>query len=189
MRAAVVGAGFAGMSVFLFLTIRRRVGAGLGLAAVAFVWSTWAYEYSYEARPYALLMCAVAAAFYFWSEAATGERRAVNISLFGASLLVMMSTHYYAGLLLIPFGVGELVRLARALTKVFPKLQFITTTHSPTLLAGLVVGVANGTVLFLHEQSFADPQAAYAEIREKAPFVEIIEAPAAKVSLVSCAVL
>ena len=29
------------------------------------------------------------------------------------------------------------VRLARALTKVFPKLQFITTTHSPTLLAGL----------------------------------------------------
>ena len=49
-----------------------------------------------------------------------------------------------------------------------------------------VVGVANGTVLFLHEQSFADPQAAYAEIREKAPFVEIIEAPAAKVSLDDC---
>ncbi len=49
-----------------------------------------------------------------------------------------------------------------------------------------VVGVANGSVLFLHEQSFADPEAAYAEIREKAPFVEIIEAPANKVSLPDC---
>lgn len=49
-----------------------------------------------------------------------------------------------------------------------------------------VVGVANGTVLFLHEQSFADPPAAYAEIREKAPYVEIIEAPANAVSLDDC---
>ena len=49
-----------------------------------------------------------------------------------------------------------------------------------------VVGVANGTVLFLHEQSFADPKAAYSEIREKAPFVEIVEAPANMVSLGDC---
>ncbi|WDI30921.1 N-succinylarginine dihydrolase [Hyphococcus flavus] len=49
-----------------------------------------------------------------------------------------------------------------------------------------VVGVANGTVLFLHEQSFADVQAAYAAIREKAPFAEIIEAPASAVSLEDC---
>lgn len=49
-----------------------------------------------------------------------------------------------------------------------------------------VVGVANGNVLFLHEESFADPKAAYAEIRDKAPFVEIIEAPANDVSLGDC---
>ncbi len=49
-----------------------------------------------------------------------------------------------------------------------------------------VVGVANGTVLFLHEHSFADPKTAYADIRNKAPFVEIIEAPADKVSLEDC---
>lgn len=46
-----------------------------------------------------------------------------------------------------------------------------------------VVGVANETVLFLHEQSFADPVATYAAIKDIAPFVEIVEAPAAKVSL------
>ena len=46
-----------------------------------------------------------------------------------------------------------------------------------------VVGVANSGVLFLHEQSFQDRDGAYAAIREAAPFVEIVEAPAAKVSL------
>ncbi len=49
-----------------------------------------------------------------------------------------------------------------------------------------VVGVANGAVLFLHEQSFADREAAYASIRKAAPYVEIIEAPASAVSLEDC---
>ncbi|PQA85496.1 N-succinylarginine dihydrolase [Hyphococcus luteus] len=49
-----------------------------------------------------------------------------------------------------------------------------------------VVGVANGTVLFLHEESFADKETAYREIREAAPFVEIIEATAKDVSLEDC---
>lgn len=46
-----------------------------------------------------------------------------------------------------------------------------------------VVGVANGTVLFLHEQSFEDREGALAAIRKAAPFVEIIESPASDVSL------
>jgi succinylarginine dihydrolase len=46
-----------------------------------------------------------------------------------------------------------------------------------------VVGVANGTVLFLHEQSFEDRDGAFAAIRRAAPFVEIVEAPASSVSL------
>ncbi len=46
-----------------------------------------------------------------------------------------------------------------------------------------VVGVANGTVLFLHEQSFEDRDAAIAAIRKAAPFALIVEAPASAVSL------
>lgn len=46
-----------------------------------------------------------------------------------------------------------------------------------------VVGVANGRVLFLHEQSFEDRDAALAAIGARAPFVEVIEARAAAVSL------
>jgi succinylarginine dihydrolase len=46
-----------------------------------------------------------------------------------------------------------------------------------------VVGVANGGVLFLHEQSFEDRDAALAAIGAKAPFVEVIEAKKNAVSL------
>lgn len=46
-----------------------------------------------------------------------------------------------------------------------------------------VVGVANGTVLFLHEQSFEDRDGALAAIRKAAPFVEIVEAPNSAVTL------
>lgn len=46
-----------------------------------------------------------------------------------------------------------------------------------------VVGVANGRVLFLHEQSFENRHAALAAIGAAAPFVEVIEAKAATVSL------
>lgn len=46
-----------------------------------------------------------------------------------------------------------------------------------------VVCVANGSVLFLHEHTFEDREAAHATIRTAAPFVEIIEAKADAVSL------
>ncbi|NWG71320.1 MAG: N-succinylarginine dihydrolase [Parvularculaceae bacterium] len=46
-----------------------------------------------------------------------------------------------------------------------------------------VVSVANGSVLFTHEEAFEDREAAHAAIRKAAPFVDIIEAKAAAVSL------
>lgn len=46
-----------------------------------------------------------------------------------------------------------------------------------------VVAVANERVLFTHELAFADPKSTYAAIRERLPEAEIIEVPAAAVSL------
>ncbi len=46
-----------------------------------------------------------------------------------------------------------------------------------------VVAVANGPVLFTHEQAFADRAAAHAAIRAAAPWAEIVEVPASAVSL------
>jgi succinylarginine dihydrolase len=46
-----------------------------------------------------------------------------------------------------------------------------------------VVGVANASVLFLHEQSFEDGGSVIAAIRQAAPFVDFIEAPKEAVTL------
>jgi len=46
-----------------------------------------------------------------------------------------------------------------------------------------VVAVANGHVLFAHEQAFADKAQLYAALRTRLPQVEIIEVPASAVSL------
>lgn len=46
-----------------------------------------------------------------------------------------------------------------------------------------VVAVANERVLFTHEHAFADRERLYAELRERLPEVEIVEVPAAEVSL------
>ncbi|MDR6126255.1 succinylarginine dihydrolase [Sphingomonas sp. SORGH_AS802] len=46
-----------------------------------------------------------------------------------------------------------------------------------------VVAVADARVLFTHEQAFADPAGTYARIRALMPEVEIVEVPAASVSL------
>lgn len=46
-----------------------------------------------------------------------------------------------------------------------------------------VVAVANGRVLFAHEQAYADKDRFYAALRERMPEVEIVEVPADRVSL------
>ena len=46
-----------------------------------------------------------------------------------------------------------------------------------------VVAVANGRVLFAHEQAFADKDGFYADLRRLMPEVEIVEVPASAVSL------
>jgi succinylarginine dihydrolase len=46
-----------------------------------------------------------------------------------------------------------------------------------------VVAVANERVLFAHEQAFTDPAVLYAALRKKLPEIEIVEVPAAAISL------
>jgi succinylarginine dihydrolase len=46
-----------------------------------------------------------------------------------------------------------------------------------------VVAVANESVLLCHEQAFADPGSLRAELRDRCPWVQVIEVPAARVSL------
>ncbi len=105
---SMVGVG--AMSWALYVFVGRRAGAVYGIAAVVFSWNTWAYEYANEARPYALLMGLCGLAFLCRRAAATGTHRRWALAGLAACLVALMSSHYYAGLLLLPLGVGELVR-------------------------------------------------------------------------------
>jgi succinylarginine dihydrolase len=68
-----------------------------------------------------------------------------------------------------------------------PARTIFTQQSNPAIAAGAfhndVVAVANERVLFAHEQAFEDRAGLYADIAAVAPWAEIVEVPAARVSL------
>ena len=71
---------------------------------------TIAYGYAYEARPYGLVLGFSSLALLCWQGAAEGPRRMwwlIGLAVSGAA---SVSSHYYAIFLLVPLGVGEIVR-------------------------------------------------------------------------------
>lgn len=107
-------AGFWLMSICVFLFVRHRCSAYAAAAAIFFGLSTKAYvQYAVEARPYGLVLGFCGLAAVCWQYASDGETARVRtLSTIGFCLALMaaLCSHYYAVLLLIPFGVGELVR-------------------------------------------------------------------------------
>jgi hypothetical protein len=86
--------------------------------------------YAVEARPYGLLLGFTGLALVCWQDAARGRGRPWSLVGLAASLAAAVSAHYYAVLLLVPLGLGELARLARRRRADFPLWA--------ALLAGLV---------------------------------------------------
>ena len=101
-----------GMALFsccVFLFVRRRFGVLPSLAAMIFPWLTWGFEYSIDARPYALMTGLSAAALLSWREATEGKRRR-GLAGLALSLAGAISMHYYAVFAFLPPAVGEAVR-------------------------------------------------------------------------------
>jgi Dolichyl-phosphate-mannose-protein mannosyltransferase len=69
--------------------------------------------YAIEARPYGLLLGFTGLTLVCWQEAARGRGRPWSLIGLATSLAAAVSAHYYAVLLLIPLGLGELPRLWR----------------------------------------------------------------------------
>jgi hypothetical protein len=104
-------AGFLAMSLCIFLFLRKRLPASLALAGAFIAWLTPAYTYGYDARPYGIVLGWAGIALLCWSKAADAQRRGLALTGLGLSLAAALATHYYAVLLALPFGIGELVRL------------------------------------------------------------------------------
>lgn len=89
-----------------------------------------------------------------------------------------------------PFPARQHVEASRAIARghaLDPARTLFVEQSSEAIAAGAfhndVVAVANERVLFAHEQAFADRDGFYAQLRGIMPEVEIIEVPAAEVSL------
>ena len=104
---------FWSISLLLFRYISRRTSNLMGCAAMLFPTSSHLFYYAVESRGYALLMMFSALAFIAWQAAAAGVRRRLTVPLLGLALVAAFCSHYYAILVLIPLGLGELTRLIR----------------------------------------------------------------------------
>jgi succinylarginine dihydrolase len=89
-----------------------------------------------------------------------------------------------------PFPARQHIEASRAVARLHrldPGRTLFAAQSEEAIAAGAfhndVVAVANGNVLFAHEQAFADKGRLYADLRRLLPEVEIIEVPAARVSL------
>jgi hypothetical protein len=97
-------------SVCVFHWVRRRSSALYGAVALSSLLITGAYEYAYEARPYALVLGFCALCLLSWQAAADGRWRRLSLAGVALSIAAAISSSYYAVLIVPPLALAELVR-------------------------------------------------------------------------------
>jgi hypothetical protein len=105
---AIIGVGVAG--ICLFYIVARRTSSIYGFVAMICLFVTGANFYSYEARPYGLVLAFGALAWLCWQGAAEGRSRPWSLVALSGSLAAAVSCHYYAVFVFVPLAIGELVR-------------------------------------------------------------------------------
>ncbi len=107
-------AGFGLMAVCLYAIMRRHVGRAAACVALLLPFTTRAYWYAFEARPYGLMMGFSALALFCWQSAAADRRRTLALVGLMLSLAAAISTHFYTVFVFLALASGELARtLAR----------------------------------------------------------------------------
>jgi len=85
----------------------RRLTDGLhGLIALAVLTCSFLPYYGYEARSYAIYFMLAALSLWVWT--CTPDDKRWSAMAFGAVLFLAVTSHYYAVLLLVPYGLWEL---------------------------------------------------------------------------------
>jgi Dolichyl-phosphate-mannose-protein mannosyltransferase len=121
------------MSLCIYLVVRRYTSTAAAGVALLVPACTAAYVFSYEARPYGLMLGSGAAVLLCWQRAAERTNRAgwlIGVSL---SVAAAVSSHWYAILVMVPIGLGELVRLRRRGRLDVPMLAAIAVGMAPLI--------------------------------------------------------
>jgi len=104
---------FFGGSLCLYSLVERRMRPSYGLLSVLILWSTPAFDFATEARPYALMIGFFGLAMLSWQRAIELPRRRWPILTLALAVSGMMLSHLLAVVLLSPFFLAETVRSIR----------------------------------------------------------------------------
>jgi len=101
------------MALCLYVYLRRRLPWPFAIAGMLLTALTAAGRYSYEARPYALMLALAGIALVAWQAAAEGRGRRVALAAIPVALAAALCSHPMAVTLAMPFLAGELTRTMR----------------------------------------------------------------------------
>ncbi|MEO8097241.1 MAG: glycosyltransferase family 39 protein [Acidobacteriota bacterium] len=124
--------GFWVMCLCLYRFVSRGCGPLYGLSALLLPIATNAYEYAFEARPYAMVLGLCAGALVCWQSYARDGSR-IAPAILWVCMTAAVSCHYYALMALIPLGGGELVRLMTIRKWDFKVLLALAFSATPVL--------------------------------------------------------
>jgi hypothetical protein len=101
------------MLLCLYLFLRRRLPAPYAFAGMLVPAVTFAWQYSFEARSYGLLLASGAVALAAWQSAAEDRMRPWSLIVMTLALAIGVSCHFAGTQLAIPFVAAEIVRSVR----------------------------------------------------------------------------
>jgi hypothetical protein len=133
--------GFSAMLFFVLAFCRRRMPAIYGFIAALLLIMGCVF-YATEGRSYGLVMGCAAGALSCWQSAAEDTRRVVWLVSLSLFLTFATALHYYSIFLLLPLGLGELLRWREKRRPDIPMLLTMLPTlvvlglHYPLIAAG-----------------------------------------------------
>ncbi len=101
-------------TLLLYYAVARRTSALYGLVAALMPAFTVAFQYSFEARPYALVLFFCVCSFIAWQFAKENRMRVLSAPAIGIALAAAICVHYNAVLLVFPLLAGEAVYTIRS---------------------------------------------------------------------------
>ena len=102
--------GFWTMLLALYAFLKRRVPAQYALIGMTLPMLTFAWQYSFEARAYGVMLGCAAVALLAWQNVADGRIRRPSLAAIAIALIVGVGSHPFCALIAIPLGLGEAMR-------------------------------------------------------------------------------
>ncbi len=121
-------------TLVLYFMVARRTSALYGSLAMLFPSLTVAFNYSFEARPYALVLLFTACTFLSWQLTKEERFRHFALPALCVSLAATVCIHYNACLIVLPLLAGEAVLALRKRRLDFPVLVSLCCAAVPVML-------------------------------------------------------